>query len=77
MASSHETYEAAKVVCKLRDNINTSLLNPDDPAVVERYTKAVDHLVGTILTEDDISQIAKELIAEDPRGKSEKHPLEF
>ena len=77
MACSKETYEAAKVVCKLTDNIATCLLNANDPDVASRYSKAVNRLVRTILTEDDILQIAKELISEDPRGKTSKDPLEL
>lgn len=69
--------EAAKVVCKLRDKMATGLLNAADPETAQKYTEAVDHLVGAVLTEEDIALIAKELIAEDPRGKSDKGPLEF
>lgn len=72
-----EIREAAKVVCKLRDNLATGLLNFADPVVVSEYASAVDHLVGLVLTKDDVSQIVKELIAKDPRGKSPHNPLEL
>lgn len=51
--------EAGKAVWKL---LATGLENPTDPAVASQFIQSVDRLVSTIFTEDELSQIAEDLI---------------